>query len=285
MTIGGQMFPANFDQNANGKPNRRRWAATATLIAGSALILSACGSSTSAVSSSTPTTVVAGSSSNSGTTLSGTGLKRRRGFGVFGQLTALAGSAMTIRSNSTTTTVQYNGNTKFTERVAATASDITVGECINVRGTTNTTGVVAANTITLTQPTSGGCLTRRGPGGGGLGGSAAGGGVASGFAGRGAPSAVGVVASISSGLIEVQNATAQTSVTYSASTVLFKQEAVPPSALALGECVSALFGFGPKSTTTTTTAGPKAALVVSISEPINGVCPARPGFAATGSAA
>ncbi len=279
------MFPANFDQYANGKPKRRRWAATATLIAGSALILSACGSSTSAVSSSTPTTVVAGSSSNSGTTLSGTGLKRRRGFGVFGQLTALAGSAMTIRSNSTTTTVQYNGNTKFTERVAATASDITVGECINVRGTTNTTGVVAANTITLTQPTSGGCLTRRGLGGGGLGGSAAGGGVASGFAGRGAPSAVGVVASISSGLIEVQNATAQTSVTYSASTVLLKQEAVPPSALALGECVSALFGFGPKSTTTTTTAGPKAALVVSISEPINGACPARPGFAATGSAA
>ncbi len=282
------MFPANFDQYANEKPKSRRWAAMLTLIAGSALILSACGSSTSAVSSSTPTTVVAGSSSNSGTTLSGTGLKRRRGFGVFGQLTALAGSAMTIRSNSATTTVQYNGNTKFTERVAATASDITVGECINVRGTTNTTGVVAASTITLTQPTSRGCLTRRGFGRGGLGGSAAGGGVASGsagFTGRGAPSAVGVVASVSSGLIEVQNAAAQTSVTYSASTVLFQQEAVPPSALALGECVSALFGFGPKSTTTTTAAGPKAALVVSISEPINGVCPIRPGFAATGSAA
>ncbi len=288
MTIEGQMFPANFDQYANEKPKTRRWAATATLIAGSALILSACGSSTSAVSSSTPTTVVAGSSSNSATAVGGTGSRRRRGFGAIGQLTALTGSTMTIRSNTATTTVQYNANTKFTKRVVATASDITVGECINVHGTTNTTGVVAATTITLTQPTSGRCLTGGRFGGGGFGGPAAGAGVAggpAGFAGRRAPAAAGVVASTSSGLIEVQNATAQTSVTYSANTLLFLQQAVSPTSLSLGECITALFGFGPRSTTTTTTAGPKAALVVSISEPTNGVCPVRPGFATSGTSA
>jgi|GEM_PF-5219226 len=88
---------------------------------------------------------------------------------------------VTQTKGSTVVTIPVSSTTIVKEHLSATASDLAVGKCVTVKGTTNSIGVVTAKSIAISNPTNGSCSALRGGfgrrrafgGGGGFGGGGA----------------------------------------------------------------------------------------------------------------
>ena len=198
--------------------------------------------------------------------------------GVVGTAAAVSGSSLEVQNpTSGQVTVTFTATTPITETVTATAKDVTVGSCVTVVGKPSTagsaTGPVTATTVTISAPVKGNCAGGAGFGGGfGGGGFGRGGGGASGgatprpsFSPRPRPTgsrgafgngafggANGKVTSVSATgfVVQARGRTAGTAgtagtdisvtvITNSASKYL-KTVAAKPSALKVGQCITAL---------------------------------------------
>ncbi|MET0433825.1 MAG: DUF5666 domain-containing protein [Cellulomonas sp.] len=104
------------------------------------------------------------------------------GFGgaTSGLVTAVDGSTITVESTgmpgsgdatTTTATITVDAATTFSSTVAADATAIAVGRCVTAQGEADSSGQVAATSLTLSDATEAGCSTgfggRGGPGGAG----------------------------------------------------------------------------------------------------------------------
>jgi hypothetical protein len=95
-----------------------------SLIVLSVLALAGCGAGAKAASSpNTAGNPPAGQSSNA----------QPPGFGASGLLAAINGNTLQVQSTTSQTAVTYNSKTGFTDTIAAKASDVTVGQCVQVR--------------------------------------------------------------------------------------------------------------------------------------------------------
>jgi hypothetical protein len=117
-----------------------------------------------------PGTVQSGAPTNRPSGLpSGGPTGTRRAFGISGLVTAVAGSTITVRAerpaqgSSTpttyTATVTTTSATTYSETSAAHRSDVKVGLCATVTGTTNSDGTVTAKRLALTPKEADGCST------------------------------------------------------------------------------------------------------------------------------
>lgn len=94
---------------------------------------------------------------------SGAPRQLRGSFGAFGTVTAVSGSGFTVSSTqpgsdtATEVSVSTSASTTFTTNAQATASDVTVGSCLNAQGPTDDTGAVTATTIALSTAVDGEC--------------------------------------------------------------------------------------------------------------------------------
>ena len=194
--------------------------------------------------------------------------------GVVGTAAAVSGSSLEVQNpTSGQVTVTFTATTPIIETVTATAKDVTVGSCVTVVGKPSaagsSTGPVTATTVTISAPVKGNCAGVAGFGGGGFG---RGGGGASGgatprpsFSPRARPTgsrgafgngafggANGKVTSVSATgfVVQARDRTAGTAdtpgtdisvtvITNSASKYL-KTVAAKPSALKVGQCITAL---------------------------------------------
>ncbi|MHB1787735.1 MAG: hypothetical protein ACYCS7_16680 [Acidimicrobiales bacterium] len=199
---------------------------------------------------------------------------------AFGQLAAVSGQTLEVQNpQSGQVTVNLTSATVITQTVTATASDLASGECVAATGTKDTSGVISAAAVTISQPGPTGCTRslrgQRGGFGGGSGGlrggSARSGVHATGRAGQPRRSAsfavaLGKVSSISGTTVQVQvrpptsttttraartPITPASSFTFSSTTRWTKVLVAGPSALVVGQCVSA---FGPSDSTGAVTA-------------------------------
>jgi len=194
--------------------------------------------------------------------------------GVVGTAAAVSGSSLEVQNpTSGQVTVTFTATTPITETVTATAKDVTVGSCVTVVGKPSAagsaTGPVTATTVTISAPVKGNCAGGAGFGGGGFGrgGGGAGGGAtprpsfsprprptgSRGAFGNGAfGGANGKVTSVSATgfVVQARGRTAGTAgtagtdisvtvITNSASKYL-KTVAAKPSALKVGQCITAL---------------------------------------------
>lgn len=95
----------------------------------------------------------------------GTGRTQFRGFGAFGEVTAVSGTGFTVAttvpngsSTSTTrVTVTVAKSTTYTTTAKGSATDVKVGVCLRAEGTTDNTGAVTARTIAVSPSTGGQC--------------------------------------------------------------------------------------------------------------------------------
>lgn len=194
--------------------------------------------------------------------------------GASGTVAAVTASHLQVQNPRTgQVTVSFTPSTSFTRTVSATAADLVVGDCALALGAPQPAGAPVTATSVLISPATadGGC-----PGGGGR--------------SRGA-TASGKITSVSGGgfVMQVGNSNATRTVTTTQSSTFTKTIATDHSALAVGECVTAL---GPSDDT-----GAVAASMISIRQPDPNGCqggfggpgrgrgPARtgPGAADTGS--
>ena len=95
------------------------------------------------------------------------------GFGqrTSGLVTAVSGTTITVQATGldaavTTETVEVGPDTTYSASVPADAAAIAVGLCASAQGTTDSSGTMAATTLTLSQPTAGSCTQANGMGGG-----------------------------------------------------------------------------------------------------------------------
>ena len=102
-----------------------------------------------------------------------------RGFGAFGQVTAVSGRGFSVKSvrpgssSTTTVSVTTNGATTWTRQTTAAATGVKVGRCVVTRGRSDSTGAISAVSIAISQPVNGQCsqgFGGRRPGGFGQGG-------------------------------------------------------------------------------------------------------------------
>jgi Domain of unknown function (DUF5666) len=106
-----------------------------------------------------------------------------------GLVTAVNGLQVTVSEMSRTTgqstsvAVTLASSTTYSQRTAASPSDLAVGKCAQAVGTADTTGAVTARSITVSTPGANGCTGRFGAGGFGGGGAAGTGPGAGGVAG------------------------------------------------------------------------------------------------------
>ena len=104
--------------------------------------------------------------------------KRYVGRVVSVSATSLTLNAITSTSSTATksVTVPITSSTTVSGRAIAASSDLAVGSCVTVQGTTSSIGVVTATKVAISAPVNGTCSTfARGFGGGGFGGRPAGG--------------------------------------------------------------------------------------------------------------
>ncbi|MDA8210245.1 MAG: DUF5666 domain-containing protein [Actinomycetota bacterium] len=104
----------------------------------------------------------------------------KRYFGTVASVssTSLTLNAVTSASSTSTkpVTVPITSTTTVSGRATAAASDLAVGSCVTVQGTTSSIGVVTATNVAISAPVNGTCSSFRGGfGGGGFGGPPAGG--------------------------------------------------------------------------------------------------------------
>jgi hypothetical protein len=140
-------------------------AAVLGLGAGVAGATSASSSSSSSSSSEAPSTPASPEQTRGGTRPT-----------VAGRITALSGSAITLRTrDNAVTRVDYSASTTFTSLTAkgtsssASASALKVGVFIGVRGTTHSNGTVSAARITVSTTPPGGRVGPPAAGGRGAG--------------------------------------------------------------------------------------------------------------------
>ncbi len=245
---------------------RRRWTPALAGL-GVALAATACGSA----GTTAPTTPAAASERPTPT------VGTQAAFpGVVGTAAAVSGSSMQVQNPTAgEVTVTFSATTVITETVTATSRDVTVGSCVAVVGQPSANGSatrsVAATTVTVSTPSKGNCSARAGFGGGR--------GTFSprpGFSprprrtgSRGAlgsfGGASGKVTSLSAGGFVVQgrnpvtNAVSSITVTTTAATKYLKMVTARPSALKVGECITAV---GPANSI-----GAVAARSIRISQP------------------
>jgi Domain of unknown function (DUF5666) len=101
---------------------------------------------------------------------SGGGLHK---FGVAGgEITAISGDTYTVNSNAGPQRFQVNNQTKAVRLVEASASNLSVGQCVTARGPKNGSGEVTAKNVVISPNVVGGCFAD----GGGLRGATGGGG-------------------------------------------------------------------------------------------------------------
>jgi hypothetical protein len=220
------------------------------------LAVAACGGGSSA-SSSTPSAAPSPSASRSGS--------GQTPPGAFGTAAAVSPSSLEVQNPSSgQVTVNFGAATKFSEAEPAALSAVAVGDCVVATGTPSAgaSGSLTARTVSITQPIGGLCTAQPGAGFG-----------SGGFRprlgnGRSTPSprpsgrpanrngatAFGKVASMSGSSFVVQgtlrtftgssaspsSASTKVTVTVGASTTFTKVVPVTHTALAVGECISAL---------------------------------------------
>jgi len=180
--------------------------------------------------------------------------------GVVGTAAAVSGASMQVQNpTSGEVTVTFTSATPITETVAVTSKDVTAGSCVAVVGQPSTSGSatrsVTATTVTISTPVKGSCSATAG-----FGGVAGPRGTFSprpGFSPRPRPTgsrgpfgsfsgANGTVTSLSASGFVVQGrnpatrANTSITVTTTAATKYLKVVAVHPSALKVGECITAL---------------------------------------------
>jgi Domain of unknown function (DUF5666) len=147
----------------------RRWTLAPAGLAVIALAATACGSGSPAASAPPASNSPAANASPSPTT-------QATFPGVIGTAAAVSGSSMQVQNpTSGEVTVTFTSTTPIIETVAATAKDITVGSCVTVLGQPSTSGSasgpVTATTVTISAPVKGSCTGAGGFGGfGGFGG-------------------------------------------------------------------------------------------------------------------
>jgi hypothetical protein len=228
----------------------RKWPIVACFAA-LALAAAACGGSSSA--SSQPPTTRGPSSSN----------QPANPPGAFGTVAAVSGSSLEVQNPTNgQVTVNVTPTTTIRQTVSGTAADLVPGVCVAAnagQGTTATPGQpFTARSVAISQPGANGCTA--GPGGGFGGGNGPRAGSANGnrngnrmgrFAG-----AFGKVTSVSAPTFVVQRtdrngANTTTTVTTDSSTTFSKVVTASQSALAVGQCVTAV---GPADQTGAVTA-------------------------------
>jgi Domain of unknown function (DUF5666) len=205
-----------------------------------ALTLAACGSSSSGGSSSA-------APSQAPTASNGQGAGRGGGPAAAGTVASVASSSLEVQStNSGQVTVNFSGNTTFTNRVSATLADVTTGSCVIVTGTGTP---VTARSVDVSAASSTGCNAA---GGGGMRPQNGGSGRPSRPSGANNPGGggqggrtTGKVTAVSGTGFTVQRdnpqtgATTDVQVTVDGSTTYTKAESASASALKVGECVTA----------------------------------------------
>jgi hypothetical protein len=92
------------------------------------------------------------------------------------------GSTIVVNATNPTTkavtakTVDVSGTTTYTQTLAAAATDLAVGKCVQAIGPADDTGAVTASSISITTPGPNGCTGGLGGGAGRFGGGAGAGG-------------------------------------------------------------------------------------------------------------
>jgi Domain of unknown function (DUF5666) len=256
---------------------RRRWVPALAGLGIVALAVTACGSNGTTAATATPAATVGSPAAPSA---SPTPTGARAAFpGVVGTAAAVSGSTMEVQNpTSGQVTVTFTATTPITDTVTVTSKDVTVGSCVTVVGTPPAAGSasaggaaarsVTATSVTISAPVKGSCTGAGGFGGfggGGFGGGGFGGGPGSAsprpsFSPRPRPSgsrgafgngafggANGKVTSVSASGFVVQSRTRAASttttsvtVTISATTKYLKTVAAKPSALKVGQCITAI---------------------------------------------
>lgn len=256
--IGAPMSRAS----AVGRSSRRRWAPALT---GAGIVMLAVAGCSSGGTSATPAAAIASSAAPSSSPApTGT----RAAFpGVVGTAAAVSGSSIEVQNpTSGQVTVTFTGTTPFTDSVTVTSKDVTVGSCVTVIGQPSATGAattpVTATSVTISTPVKGSCTGAGGFGGGGFGGFGRGQGGSSprpSFSPRPRPSgsggafgrggfggANGKVTSVSASGFVVQGrnpaagTTTSVTVTTTAATKYLKTVTAGPSALKVGQCITAV---------------------------------------------
>ncbi len=100
----------------------------------------------------------------------------RPGFGVIvGTVTSVSSSSISINpvsASGTSTTASLSSTTRVTNTSSGSSSNLADGDCVVVRGSTNSIGTVSATAVAISPSVSGTCVAAggRGLGGGGFGG-------------------------------------------------------------------------------------------------------------------
>jgi hypothetical protein len=222
------------------------------------LTVAACGSSgTSATVAGTAAASPAAQSSSSAPTGTQAAFP-----GVVGTAAAVSGSSLEVQNpTSGQVTVTFSAATPITDTVTVTSKDVTVGSCVTVVGQPSATGAatrsVTATSVTISAPVKGDCTAAGGFGGFGRGG--AGSSPRPSFSPRPRPSgsrgafgrgafggADGKVTAVSASgfVVQGRNPAAGTdtsiTVTTSATTKYLKTVTAGPSALKVGQCITAV---------------------------------------------
>jgi hypothetical protein len=237
----------------------RSQSARLVLLAGAVAVgLAACGGGASATPS-------ASASSSGKSTTPTTGAAPQARPGASGQVASVSGSTLEVQNPQVgQTTVTLTSSTTITQLVMASASALSVGECVAAIGAPDPTGAIAARTVSITPQVNGTCAPANALGGFGLGRARQGGAAGAGGAAPNgtAPArrlrnrgqfggAFGKLTSVSATGLQVQAAAGLKSVTVSSTTRYTQLQSAAASSLAVGQCVTA---FGPVDSTGAVTA-------------------------------
>lgn len=206
--------------------------------------------------------------------------------GTFGTAAAISGTSIEVQNpQNGQVTVNFSGSTTFTNTTTATLADVTFGSCVVVTATSggNMPATLTARSVAVTPSSANGCNIGGAFGGGGNGGRPSGAPRPtnrprpSGAPGPGAAGgrSFGSVSAVSATGFTVHNTnpragqSADTTVIVNSSTTYTKTAGATSSALAVGECVTAI---GPADDT-----GAITARTIAISKPGPNGCTAGAG--------
>jgi hypothetical protein len=230
-----------------GRPGRtvaRRFLVPLLGASAASVLLAACGGSSGRVSAS-PTTTAAAPTGSSGAPP----VPR-----VSGTVAQVSGTTLEVQNPTTgQTTVQLTPATRVTDEVVASAGALRAGLCATAFGRSGADGELVATAVVLRQPPSAGSCITRPPGAS-----------VRRFAGRGRPAglrrrfaragvstASGTIGTVGSGTFTLVTPKATRTVAYTASTSFVEAEVASASAVAVGDCVTAV---GPANSIGTITA-------------------------------
>jgi hypothetical protein len=243
--------------SAAGQSPRRRWAPT---LAGAGIVVLAVTACGGAGSAATPAATIASSAAPSSSPAP-TGAQAAFP-GTVGTAAAVSGSSLEVQNpTSGQVTVTFSATTAITETVTVTSKNLTVGSCVTVVGQPSATGSatrsVTATSVTISAPVKGNCTAAGGFGGFGRGGGTSSprpsfsprprpSGSRTAFGGGGFGGANGKVTTVSASgfVVQGRNPAAGTdtsiTVTTTATTKYLKTVTAGPSALKVGQCITAV---------------------------------------------